>query len=108
MEYSHELNLETTQIATEVSELAKNIIHNDASAINATSVYKIAGENTLVVIGGFYNDIEATQLETLKNDFRSQVLTLLTTKDADIIESKYINIGKSFGDYIRNTAFLTL
>ena len=32
----------------------------------------------------------------------------MQSKDASVNETKYVNIGKSFGDYIKNTAFLTL
>jgi len=35
-------------------------------------------------------------------------LTELQKVDATIQEEQYINVGKSFGDYIKNTAFLTI
>jgi preprotein translocase SecF subunit len=82
-------------------------------------VYKITGENSLSTVIGFYDitsdaktqdeirSIEK-QLENYKMQIRNQTLEILQSQDETIIESKYINIGKSFGDYIKNTAFLTL
>jgi preprotein translocase subunit SecF len=57
---------------------------------------------------GFDNTLEEKELNSLKNEFRDQVLTSLKTTGENIVETKYTNIGKSFGDYIKNTAILTL
>ncbi len=108
MEYSHSVELNITEIQSEISELATTVLYEWENAINSTSVYSIAGENTLVVVGGFYTTIPDMEAEVLKNNFRASVGDLLIWKDSSLNESKYINIGKSFGDYIRNTAFLTL
>jgi preprotein translocase SecF subunit len=44
----------------------------------------------------------------LKLTFRWEVLKLLKEKDNSIVELKYVNIWKTFWDYIKKTAFLTL
>ncbi|MCH2188988.1 protein translocase subunit SecF [Candidatus Gracilibacteria bacterium] len=108
MEYSHNGSLSSEEIISSIKEISEGILHEGVGAMNGVSVYAIVGEDRLVVVGGFYENIPALQLEELKNSFRSQVTQKLQEYDSTTIESKYVNIGKSFGDYIRNTAFLTL
>jgi len=47
-------------------------------------------------------------LSKIKADFREKTLKILEKNDKNIVESSYTNIGKSFGDYIKNTAITTL
>ncbi|USN58740.1 MAG: protein translocase subunit SecF [Candidatus Peribacteria bacterium] len=53
-------------------------------------------------------DVEEQELDILKNTFREDLLEVLRQYDPEVEEQSYINIGKSFGDYIKNTALLTL
>lgn len=91
-----------------IAKLANDFVHNWENIINATSVYKISGEDKIAVVVGFDNTLEEDELNALKSEFRDQVLASIETTGADVIETKYTNIGKSFGDYIKNTAILTL
>ena len=52
--------------------------------------------------------IDTKKLDDLKVSFKDQTLKVLTTAEPSFKEALYINIGASFGDYIRNTAILTL
>jgi len=88
--------------------LAADFLHNGEPIINATDTYKISWEDKIAVVVGFDNSIEEKELNALKNDFRGQVLTALESHWTEIVETKYTNIWKSFGDYIKNTAILTL
>jgi preprotein translocase SecF subunit len=72
------------------------------------SVYKVSGEKKIAVVVWFDNSVEEKPLDTLKTTFRDKVLEILQTEDENIIEESYTNIGKSFGDYIKNTAIITL
>jgi len=47
-------------------------------------------------------------LNNLKLEFKNKSLEILKKSDDTIIESKYTSIWKSFWDYIKSTAFLTL
>ena len=119
MDYDYDKWVNIEEVNQEISEAAKAITHNGNQVINDTLVYKITGENSLSTVIGFYDitsdaktqdeirSIEK-QLENYKMQIRNETLEILQSQDETIIESKYINIGKSFGDYIKNTAFLTL
>lgn len=76
--------------------------------INNILSYKVTGENTLVVIGGFNSNDDEKTIEANKQLFKANIESTLKNIDETMTLSRYINIGKTFGDYIRNTAFLTL
>ncbi|MCP4523120.1 MAG: protein translocase subunit SecF [Candidatus Gracilibacteria bacterium] len=108
MEYSYEKNIEIPKLKEEVKKLETEMNTELGGVINHTSVYGITGEQSLAVVVGFNNSIDAKKIDEYKEKMRSDILDVLTKSDESITESQYINIGKSFGDYIKNTAFLTL
>lgn len=115
MEYSYENDINIDEIKKELSQSVAEI-NSDSQIINDSSVYSITGEKALGVVIGFYNNSNDFNdsnefdkiLENQKENIRSQTLTILKNQDETVIESKYINIWKSFWDYIKNTAILTL
>lgn len=119
MDYDYEQWVNIQEINEEISLAAKNITHNWEQVINDTSVYKITWEDSVSTVIWFYDitdgisdqeEIRETEklLEWYKNEIRAKTLEILQLQDPTINESKYINIWKSFWDYIKNTAFLTL
>lgn len=119
MDYDYEQWVNIQEINEEISLAAKNITHNWEQVINDTSVYKITWEDSVSTVIWFYDitdgisdqeEIRETEklLEWYKNEIRAKTLEILQSQDPTINESKYINIWKSFWDYIKNTAFLTL
>ena len=118
MEYSYENTINTEEIKWELSDAAE-VINKNSQIINDTSVYSITGEKALWVVVGFYNNsddsmtseekIQADKsLESHKENIRIKTLEILKSHDETISETKYINIWKSFWDYIKDTAILTL
>lgn len=91
-----------------INTLAQWFLHEWSVIINATNIYKISWEDKVAVVIGFDNSVEEKTLNTLKDDFREQLLTTLMLHGDDLVETKYTNIWKSFGDYIKNTAIITL
>jgi len=79
-----------------------------SNIINTLSVYEIYAEPKIIVEAGFNDVWDETKLETYKQKFQSQITTYLLSYNENIALSKYTNIGKSFGDYIKKTAFITL
>lgn len=77
------------------------------SVISTISTYKISWENTFVVEAWFFNNIETEILEKYKIDFRDSLEDMYSSI-WDIELTKYTNIWASFGEYIKNTARLTL
>lgn len=107
-EYSFSKQFDIDDLRTSLTTLAWEVLYEDKEVINDITAYTVSWENTLVVISGFDSSIEDTQLDKLKNEFREKVLSFLQESDLEILETSYTNIGKSFWDYIKNTAILTL
>ncbi|MCD5385054.1 protein translocase subunit SecF [Candidatus Gracilibacteria bacterium] len=108
MDYTYKNQIDISEVKNELNLKKQDIKYNNKEIINNINVYRITGEKTVSVVVGFYPINDAKKLDELKNQFRSNVLSILKKQDDSVDESKYINIGKSFGDYIRNTAFITL
>ncbi len=108
MDFDHQAELNITDIKKEIDAEAKAFKHNGEEVINDTSVYTVTGEKTVSVVVWFHNDIQDKELELLKEDFRKKTFNIIESHDEEIIESKYVNIWKSFGDFIKDTAIITL
>ena len=107
-EYSYEEGINIEKLRVTLSEESKNILFEDKEVINDINAYKVSWEDKLSIVTWFDTSVETEDLEILKNDFRMKVLNILKTEDPSIIENSYTNIWKSFWDYIKNTAILTL
>jgi len=89
------------------AKTVKDHINLSGDIINNVNVYKVSGENIFVVEAGFNPNTPEEQLETYKVAYKNQLEEAY--KDmGDITVSRYTNIGASFGDYIKKTAFITL
>ena len=106
-EYSYE-NLDIEKIKTKIKTASKNILLEKKEVINSTNAYKVSWENILNIVIGFNSSIEEKELSKIKENFRNEVLSILQKNDKSVIELSYTNIWKSFWDYIKNTAILTL
>ncbi len=106
-EYSYK-NINIDKVKKEINNVSKKILLKNKEVINSTNAYKISGQNTLAVVVGFNSSIEEKELSKLKEDFRTKTLNILQKEDSTTKESSYTNIWKSFGDYIKNTAYITL
>ncbi len=96
---------------TAASTLKKEILYNGKEIINDITVYGVAGTDSFVVEAGFNAPewSKVTEIEELKANFVKKLTTTLTN-DASlaISQSRYVNIGESFGDYIKKSAYITL
>lgn len=109
MEYNYtNTELDFDNIREKLDTEKNSFLYENNQAINNINVYKVTWENILTVVVWFYNIDNEKDLDELKNTFKTKVYNVLKTLDSEIVESRYINIWKSFGDYIRNTAFITL
>ncbi len=106
-EYTY-TNLEVNKARDIVSNTKKIILKDWKEVINSVDVYKITWENKIAIIAWFDPSIGEVELDVLKNDFKRKALVSLKEVDPTILETQYINIWKSFWDYIKNTAILTL
>ena len=104
-EYGNSINIET--IKSELNT-KKDEFNKEEDIINNISVYSITWEKKIDVVVWFYNNSTDKVLEELKNIFKNKVFEIIKKQDEIVKETKYINIWKSFGDYIKDTAFITL
>lgn len=91
--------------------IKKETLFNGKEVINDVTVYGIAGTNSFVVEAGFATPEGAkdSDIETLKSNFVKNLTTKLSTyQAAKISQSRYVNIGESFGAYIKKSAYITL
>ncbi len=107
MEYEYENSVNIDAVKTELST-QKDAFNSEEEVINNISAYSITWEKQLAVVVWFYDNSSDKELENLKNTFKDNVFETIKKQDDTVKETKYINIWKSFGDYIKNTAFITL
>ena len=108
MEYNYDNNVNIEQIKTKLETEKDNFLNNWEQAINNIKVYSITWEKIVAVVAWFYNIEDEKKLEELKIWFKQKVFEIIKKEDQTTIESRYINIWKSFWDYIKDTAFITL
>lgn len=104
-------SVDIATVKTLVDESKKAIVYNGTEVINNTNVYKISGEDKFVVEAGFsrISDISDADLEGLKTKFKEDITVQFSALNSvKVTMSRYINIGESFGDYIKKTAYMTL
>lgn len=106
-EYSYDWQLDLEIVKPEIAKIAAEL-NNSTPIINTTSVYKITWENKFVIETGFDRWFDEVTLEEYKTLFREQSTAYLQESDSSVSFSKYVNIGASFGDYIKDTAKITL
>lgn len=83
----------------------------NVSVVNTTTVYGIAGTDSFIVEAGFAlaEGMTDAELQTAKAGFTKNLSEKLwSLKDTKITESRYVNIGESFGAYIKKSAYITL
>ncbi len=128
-EYQYETkNLDLDKIRVDLNKQADITKYNEKNIINWISVFKISWQNKIWIITWYdeiiptKNDLKILNSDSkitktkiiweiqakIKADFREKTLIILEQNSKNITETNYTNIGKSFGDYIKNTAILTL
>ena len=98
-------------VKTMVDEVKKDIIYDTTEIVNNTNIYKISGEDKFVVEAWFsrISGISDKDFEGLKTKFKDDITEKLSTlSSVQVTMSRYINVGESFGDYIKKTAYITL
>lgn len=96
---------------TTAEEFKKSITVSGKEVINDIVVYGIAGTPSFIVEAGFAKPEGASEIdmENAKATFTKSVTEkLATSKEATISQSRYVNVGESFGAYIKKSGYITL
>lgn len=107
-EYTFEWDLDIDTLHTWLDTLKEDFNMEHNALINTLNLYRVAWEDKIVIEVWFNASYDEKALEELKIVFKENVWEYLDTQNTTFVESKYTNIGKSFGDYIKNTAIITL
>ncbi len=91
-------------------DLKKTIVVGTKEVMNDINIYKIAGQETMVVEAGFNKEnVTDVQMETLKTQFKDDLTTKLASiNSTKFTLSRHVNIGESFGAYIKKSGYITL
>lgn len=99
-----------------VESVDANLPKESSAIITDKNIYGVSNQNSFVVETGIDEavakkadgTIDFEKIETAKNTFKEALLTELQKIDPGITQSKYVNIGASFGDYIKNSGYKSL
>ncbi len=114
IEYNVETgNVDSTEALAKkyAEEIEKTIMVNGKVVMNGMSVYGIAGTTSFIVEAGFAKSEGMTDsmIQEAKATFTKALTDKLTLeKSAKITQSRYVNIGESFGAYIKKSGYITL
>lgn len=109
LEYDYNKSLDINKIASDLEQKRQTFLdENKKEVINSINVYSITWQNTVAVVVWFHSNDDEIKLDELKKNFKSKVFEVIKSQDDTAIETKYVNIGKTFWDYIKNTAIITL
>ena len=129
IEYSYKNKIDLEKYKKDVSDITSKIEYGvfdknwqnkiKEKVINDTKVYKISWENKFVVVTWFNSQIFEsddpkfekklkTDLEEIRRNLKINITKTLQKNNSSVELSKYTNIWKSFWDYIKKTAFITL
>jgi len=107
-EFSYSWTIKIDELSKILENLKEEYNKNNSNIINAISVYRVSWEKKIIVETWFWVELDENTLEAKKAEFNNLVLSNLQKINSSLIQNKYINIWKSFWDYIKKTAFLTL
>lgn len=93
-----------------IESVRSTLTDEEKKIITDTLVYRVSGTDKFVVEAWVNEDgVTAIAIEAAKSKFvASMSASLSSTSNGAITQSKYINIGASFGEYIKKSGFLTL
>ncbi len=94
--------------ADKVVAAAKAFSFSGVSPVTEATAYPVVGTDLTRVEAGFKSDLPLEALAAAKSAFRNEVPALFAANGVTVSESRYSDIGQSFGDYVKKTAYLTL
>lgn len=108
-EFDTNAEIDIPKIQNIAEGLKKDLMKDGKEIVNTITTYRITGEKKFVVEAGFSHigNMNDQELDAAKTKFRNDLTSKLQS-DASASLSRYINVGESFGAYIKKTAYVTL
>jgi preprotein translocase subunit SecF len=93
-----------------VENAKKQLTADEQKIITDTLTYRISGTNNFVIEAGVSEEwiTDLTKVEAAKSAFIKHLQNELSKINSDITQTRYVNIGASFGEYIKNSGYMTL
>lgn len=107
-EFSYTGTVQVEEILKSLDNVKNEFNKANNNIINAISTYRVSWESKIVVETWFWVWMDEKILEKYKVNFNELVLADLSKNNQSFVLAKYVNIWKSFWDYIKKTAWLTL
>jgi preprotein translocase SecF subunit len=107
-EFSYVWKIDIENINQSLENVKNNFNQTNSNIINAISIYTVSWEQKIVIETWFGITSDEKTLEKYKIAFNDLVLADLYKSNQSFVLYKYVNIGKSFWDYIKKTAWMTL
>lgn len=108
LEYSYTKDLDIENLKKEINKQKETVTYSWNKVINNINIYSTTWEKNLSVVAWFIDISNEKELDKLKSDFRNKTIEIIKSVDNTAEELNYTNIWKTFWDYIKNTAYLTL
>lgn len=109
-EYSYDGQLDLPGVKAAADGARESAKFNGKDVVNSVVTYKVSGENVVVVEAGFsrLDGMTDADYEKAKTSFKEASTAAVSKAAQNVVLSRYVNVGESFGDYIKKTAYLTL
>lgn len=108
IEYSYKNSLDLDKLKSEFEKEKESLTFKGNKVINNVNIYSTTGKKDITLITWFNDISDEKELDKIKANFRAKALEIIKSADNTAEELNYTNIWKTFWDYIKNTAYLTL
>lgn len=108
LEYWYTKELSIDKIREDFEKQKDLVVYNWEKVINNINIYWTNWEKKISVIAWFIDVSDEKKMDELKWEFRKKALEIVKSSDDTAKELNYTNIWKTFWDYIKSTAYLTL
>ena len=108
IEYSYKNSLDLDKLKSEFEKEKESLTFKGNKVINNVNIYSTTGKKDITLITWFNDISDEKELDKIKANFRTKALEIIKSADNTAEELNYTNIWKTFWDYIKNTAYLTL
>jgi len=107
-EFNAKSPVNIVELKTKIEALKPQIAYQGKTLINNITLYNVSGGNSFIVEAGFQkaSGLTTANIATKKEEFKKLLSTTIVNDNVQM--ARYSDVGESFGDYIKQTAYLTL
>lgn len=107
-EYSFEWNIDINLLNEKIEDFTISFNSEFEDIVNSSNLYLSDWNRQLTKIVWFNTNFSDEFIEEAKISFRDDFTEVIRSTNETVVVDRYISIWKSFWDYIKNTAIITL